>query len=217
MHSAVANGASGIIAILMNEHPKFNVHCRDVRRSTPFRDAALHGHTECMRLLSTWSGSPILRRRIRFFACRHTSGGSPRHYFSEDFLVGDDPWPLECNVLCVDTTLPYEAAAREKITLNPNTTLLHEGAASGKTKVLRKALELGFNIDGRDRFGGTALMRAADRNNVPAFKFLFSKCADLYAVDSWGRTVLHSAAANGASDIIAILILGNEFPQFDVN
>ena len=158
LHSAAVNGASDIIAILMNEHPKFNVQCRDLHGFTPFRDATRHGHTECMRLLSTWSGRPIL---------------------------------------------------------DQNTTFLHDAAGSGKVTVLEEGLELGFNIDGKDRFGGTALMRAADANNVPAFKFLLSKGADLYAVDSSGRTALHSAAVNGASDVITILM--HEFPKFDIN
>ena len=192
LHSAAVNGANDIIATLMDEYPKFSVHCKDDDGLCPFDDAALHGHTECMRLLSNWGRSPFHQRQLRR-TCRKCRCRSVVHHSFDDDDYDDD----------------------DDDDLHENTTLLHDAAASGKTKVLDKGLDLGFNIDGKDSVGGTALMRAADRNNVPAFKFLLANGADLYAVDSWGRTALHSAAVNGASDIIAILI--EECPRFDVN
>ncbi|EED13813.1 ankyrin, putative [Talaromyces stipitatus ATCC 10500] len=96
-----------------------------------------------------------------------------------------------------------------------STALLY-ASKNGYTDVVEALLERNADTEAL-QYGteGTALMRAIDWNAIPVVELLLKKGANVHARDCFGRGTLHSAACNGRSEIIKILL---EFdPTLDVN
>lgn len=73
-------------------------------------------------------------------------------------------------------------------------TLLHTAVARvGSVEVIRLLLDRGVAVDGRDRFGSTALHIATFRGDVEAIELLVSRGADVNAADRVGYTALDHA------------------------
>ena len=67
-------------------------------------------------------------------------------------------------------------------------------------------------LDARDYLKQTALMLAADRNDVDMVKALIDRHVDIDAQDALGRTALHSAAKVGADRCFEILLAAGANP-----
>ena len=74
---------------------------------------------------------------------------------------------------------------------------------------IRALLDAGADINIREselEARGTALMRAADNDGVAVVHELINRGIDWNAQDGYGRTAVHSAAINGSSDSLAVLL-----------
>ncbi|KAF5614004.1 NACHT domain protein, partial [Fusarium sp. NRRL 25303] len=70
---------------------------------------------------------------------------------------------------------------------------------------VRALIKNGEDIDRKDRFGATPLMRAVDRDYINMIECLLNHGADLSLKDMYGRTALHSATVNGSLESLKIL------------
>lgn len=80
-------------------------------------------------------------------------------------------------------------------------------AEQGRNDVL--SVMLGFasvDINDRNKYGFTALHRAADGGHVSTCRLLVSKGADTDSQDAFGSTPLHWACANGHEDVVTYLL-----------
>lgn len=76
----------------------------------------------------------------------------------------------------------------------------------GDLVILGQALERGHNIDARDRYGQTALMRAAHFGRADAVWFLIGQGADLDRIARYGLSALMLAAISGQKEAAELLI-----------
>lgn len=86
---------------------------------------------------------------------------------------------------------PYEEHEQSSLVSMPDglsSAAVHDAVISGQTKTIELLLLQGMDVNARDDREGTALMRAADTNNIAAFEMLLSHGADVCVVDSKGRT-----------------------------
>ncbi|EAX97999.1 hypothetical protein TVAG_114510 [Trichomonas vaginalis G3] len=68
-------------------------------------------------------------------------------------------------------------------------------------------LSLGVNINGKDKFGNTALHLAAIYNSKEIAELLISHGANINEKDKYGQTALHLAAQNNSKETAELLIL----------
>ncbi len=83
---------------------------------------------------------------------------------------------------------------------------LFMAAEQGNLDDIRKLLEDGAMIDGRDRLGRTALHLALDEGQAEAAKLLLDQGASPITVDKLGNTPLHLAAELGSPNLVGRLI-----------
>lgn len=84
---------------------------------------------------------------------------------------------------------------------------LTDAAEAGDLEAVGAALDSGTDVDARDPFGRTALMRAAEAGEVEVLRLLIDAGADLQATSADGRTALTIAAANAPTPQAPLLLL----------
>ncbi|KAK7872771.1 hypothetical protein R5R35_011896 [Gryllus longicercus] len=91
------------------------------------------------------------------------------------------------------------------------TTRLHYAAHDGDCVRIESLLAVGFDIEARDGYGRTPLLRAALNGHIDAFDLLLRYGADFNAEDDWGRKAEHLAVKNGHWDLFCLILdLGGE-------
>ena len=78
---------------------------------------------------------------------------------------------------------------------------LIEAAEAGNIKNVKKLLKQGAEVDARDNYGWTALMRAAMWGHLDVVKFLAELGADLSAKNNEGKTVMMIARENSRKGV----------------
>jgi uncharacterized protein len=84
--------------------------------------------------------------------------------------------------------------------------LLISAARAGCADLARHLIDLSANVDGRDRFGATALARAAEAGQDAMVEFLLGAKADINARAVSGSTPLFLAAENGRNSTVRLLL-----------
>jgi ankyrin repeat protein len=84
--------------------------------------------------------------------------------------------------------------------------LLISAARAGCLDLAKLAIALHANVEGRDRFGATALARAAEAGQDAIAEFLFVQGADVNARAVSGSTPLFLAAENGRGSTVRLLL-----------
>ncbi|KAI4386630.1 hypothetical protein MLD38_004547 [Melastoma candidum] len=84
--------------------------------------------------------------------------------------------------------------------------ILFAAARKGDSKAVRRILERGASINGRDQNGWTALHRASFKGHVDVVQILIEKGIDIDAKDADGYTALHCATESGHTDVVALLV-----------
>lgn len=85
------------------------------------------------------------------------------------------------------------------------TVTLLEAAVLNNTNEIRRLIDQGANIEIRDRFGFTPLMRAASRDNMEAAKILIDEGADVNAKNGDGEALLKLTVKWGYNDLADLL------------
>ena len=105
-----------------------------------------------------------------------------------------------------------DVAAADKLWGNGSTSMAGRGftalgwaAFSGKTEIVRMLLEAGADVDGKDRWGYTPLMRAAVGAYEGIVKLLFNYGANLNEKNEEGKTAYDLAFNWGARGTAAFL------------
>lgn len=88
-------------------------------------------------------------------------------------------------------------------------TLLHEACHVGKLDVIEYLLLQGLDVNVRDNYGETPLMRAGSST----IQYLLSKGADPFAKSKSGKTLLHYAAGHGLDWFVEYLIAAKIDPN----
>ncbi len=78
--------------------------------------------------------------------------------------------------------------------------LIVEAAGQSERRVLEAMLARGADINARNRFGITVLMRSADFGNVANVRFLLARHANLATMDEGGTTALDHALSNAKTN-----------------
>ena len=79
-------------------------------------------------------------------------------------------------------------------------TILHWAAETGHEDVVHRCLELGADVQARDRYGETVLHYAAENGHLASAKLLVEGGSEVEAVDGHGRTPLVCASGQGLKD-----------------
>jgi len=90
--------------------------------------------------------------------------------------------------------------------LDNDGTALHEAAAEGRIKELRKLLVSGADVDFIDEKGTTALHFAAWKNQYECVRLLLVHGADPEIAEGDGWTALHDAVRREYSDIVSLIV-----------
>ncbi|KAM0256388.1 hypothetical protein ACHAQJ_005039 [Trichoderma viride] len=85
-------------------------------------------------------------------------------------------------------------------------TPLHKAAWSGKTDVVKRLLDLGADIEARNKHDNTPLHDAARSGKTDMVKLLLDRGADIEAKNKRNNTPLHDAAQSGKSDMVKLLL-----------
>ena len=78
----------------------------------------------------------------------------------------------------------------------------------GEAHTVKRLLDDGADVNEKDKFGRTALLKVVDseeNNKVDILKILIANGADINAVDEFGYTALSKAKENGDRKIIKLL------------
>jgi ankyrin repeat protein len=87
-------------------------------------------------------------------------------------------------------------------------TPLHCAAWKGHSEVVTALLDLGADVNARNRnghWGDTPLHAAAHGNNAPVARLLIARGADVHAVNAGGRTPLGETAVHNARTVANLL------------
>ncbi|KAI4381607.1 hypothetical protein MLD38_007668 [Melastoma candidum] len=84
--------------------------------------------------------------------------------------------------------------------------ILLAAARKGDSKAVRRVLECGASINGRDQNGWTALHRASFKGHVDVVRILIEKGIDIGTKDRDGYTALHCATESGHTDVVELLV-----------
>ncbi|OQB68781.1 MAG: Phosphocholine transferase AnkX [Spirochaetes bacterium ADurb.Bin133] len=85
---------------------------------------------------------------------------------------------------------------------NYKMTALHWAAFCGKTNIIEVLLEYGFNIEEKDAYGNTPIIKAMSQNKIDAVKFLFNKGAKPDSQGQMGFSLLEYATRRGDKDFV---------------
>ncbi|EXA53699.1 hypothetical protein FOVG_01432 [Fusarium oxysporum f. sp. pisi HDV247] len=80
------------------------------------------------------------------------------------------------------------------------------GVAGALWAILRRADQVGINIDAEDSQGRTPLWMAAENGDEAVVRLLLERGAHTEAADEWGWTPLYRAAENGHEAVVRLLL-----------
>ncbi len=84
--------------------------------------------------------------------------------------------------------------------------VLHESATKGEKDICLWLLDRGAEVDARDSYGNTTLMRAISRKQTDIINLLIERGANVNVTNNYGRTPLMKAAESRHINIIKILL-----------
>ena len=101
---------------------------------------------------------------------------------------------------------PSDKAVRSIKATTTNVSPLSLAVVNNDYETVEKFLELGSNIEAKEKtMGMTAVMYAARYNNVELVELLVSKGADLSEKSKIGMTALDYAKLSNASDVVSFI------------
>ncbi|NID16201.1 ankyrin repeat domain-containing protein [Luteibacter yeojuensis] len=181
VHMAAATGRVGLLGALLARGMDPNV--RDAGGRTPLH-AALETGDDSL---------PLVRLLV-------AHGADPE---AAD-INGETPYGLAIGHGGVERWLSWSAWPLPRRALRPDD--LPAAAAAGDLQAVDRLLELGFDVDTRDRQGATALLRAAGAGHRDVAERLMAAGADATATAASGVTPLAAAVNARRESMVALLI-----------
>ena len=189
LHRAIANNNVDIARILL-DHPSINLSTLDTTRNdaTPLMLAASLRRSQII---------PILL-----------------HKPGLDVNVQSGPYKSTALTLAAssgDAQTVRQLLSHPGIDVNKRNhwcTALTEAAKEGFLTVVEALLDHGADPElqeGADSASGTPLNRAIDYGHIAIVRLLLQRGADPKVLDTYNRTIIHSAAVNGQDEILSIL------------
>lgn len=197
-----------------------NINAVDDKRYTPVHHAAENGHTNTVMLLLDSSGNG--RAYFGMIAMHYAARGGKVDTVHALVMGG-----LDANTLDSHEYTPMHIAAQKGLTetvrkllehggdhgLTANKfrgeTPLHLAAGAGQVAVVLLLIEVGAEVNKKDRMGATALHYAAESSHIDTIIALVRHGAEINARDNNGWTPLHFAGKFGHTDAVnTILDLG---------
>ena len=99
-----------------------------------------------------------------------------------------------------------EAAQPEPPTVKAPDISIHEAAAEGNIEAVIQHLANGVDVNVKNDFGFTPLLKAAQFGRREVAELLIAKGADVSVKDKFGRTPLHCAADEDQTEVAELLI-----------
>ena len=88
---------------------------------------------------------------------------------------------------------------------NTNNTRLVDWAGVGWLNKVQECIKNGTDINAKNKWGWTALIKASEKGNLDIVEYLIKKEADVNAIDKNNYTALMYASENGYTDIVEFL------------
>lgn len=149
--------------------------------------ACVGGHTEVIKLLLT-------RPDI------DTNKETPTRGWTALFFAGDMDFKEIVEMLLKHPKIDVSHQDRAGYTI-----LIH-AASKGFVGVVEALLDGGADPEIEDDQGGRAIQRAIDYDKYAVVKLLLQRSVEYNFRDTFGRTLLHSAACNGRTSIVRLLL-----------
>ncbi|KAJ5669155.1 hypothetical protein N7462_010225 [Penicillium macrosclerotiorum] len=194
LHGAVTHCEKEMVRLLLQQE-KIDVNLV-ATRETPLMIAAYGGYLDIIRLFLKCPSLDINKR-----STRGTTALMRAALYNEKEAV--------------DLLLTHPDIDIDLQDVGGSTALLL-AAKDGDRRIVEALLDHGADTEVlQDGSQGTVLNRAIDYNQIPVVRLLLDRGANVHHKDVLGRGMLHSAAINGCSEIIQILL---EFDNtLDVN
>ena len=190
LHRAVAASHVEVIRHLLNV-PGIDVNCIDTSRRdhTPLMLAVIEQREDVVNLLLQ---APGLEVNKQIPSEEKSSVLAIAAYYENANIVRQLLTNVDCDVNQRDRW----------------STPLAKAAGAGLVSVVEVLLDHGADPEiqeGPSYASGTALNRAIDHGHVAVVKLLLQRGADPRAVDTYNRTIVHSAAVNGQDEVLRAL------------
>ena len=83
---------------------------------------------------------------------------------------------------------------------------LHRVARENRVDIARALIDRGAEVDARNKYGATPLLRTASGNSLDVSRLLIDRGAEVDARSKDGRTPLHDAALYNSLDVARLLL-----------
>lgn len=226
---ALSEVAKALFAHL-NKHPELIENERKAEQLHIMQDLA-----EMERTVTTWELNELLRARLAIHLKSANHALALESYsklleeidadicFDSQISIAEEAISRQLGVKCKSASFEVNALVGEyarlfrllkkgvKLSSADATSILVGAAYLDQAQVIRRALELGAEIDGaaaRDPFGRTALAMAIDAGHSALVKPLVEAGASLTAADKDGNAIIHYAAKAGNLSVLKVVTAG---------
>lgn len=214
----------------LNKHPELIESERRAEYAHILADIAALDRT-----ITTWELNQRLRERLTSFVENLTKKLAVQNYakllseidaevsFDSQIAIAEEAISRQLGVKCDRASFKVNALLGEyarvfrlvkktgNVTPEQATTMLLGAAYLDQAQVLKRALELGADVNGvsaRDPRGRTALALAVDTGHSGLVAALVNAGADLSATDKDGNAVIHYAAKSGNISVLRAIVAG---------
>ncbi|GJT68121.1 ankyrin repeat-containing protein [Tanacetum coccineum] len=206
LHDAASMNRVDIMEVLCMGYLDLDINLVDSEGQTPLHIGATHGYVEVLKFLVELGIDPDLV---------DNKGWTPLHCASSNGHVEAIEFLLDsCNYVKYAVNkegktaynLAVEKGYADLYDMLHLGDVLHRASRKGDVDEMKKCLEDGAKVNGKDQHGWTALHRAAFKGYIDGAKVLLNNGARVDLVDGSGYTALHRAVEAGHVQLAMILI-----------